>query len=77
VDDASPDGTLEIAKQLQTVYGSDRIVSSLFELLPSIYVDSQTRFSNHDQENSALGQSKCFAVSHDTQSKAERHIFMV
>ncbi|KAI9297037.1 dolichol-phosphate mannosyltransferase [Neoconidiobolus thromboides FSU 785] len=26
IDDASPDGTLEIAKQLQSVYGEDRIV---------------------------------------------------
>ncbi|PWN27616.1 family 2 glycosyltransferase [Jaminaea rosea] len=26
VDDASPDGTLEIAKQLQSVFGSDRII---------------------------------------------------
>jgi len=27
IDDNSPDGTLEIAKQLQKVYGEDRIVS--------------------------------------------------
>ncbi|OMJ09916.1 Dolichol-phosphate mannosyltransferase subunit 1 [Smittium culicis] len=26
IDDASPDGTLEVAKQLQTIYGEDRIV---------------------------------------------------
>jgi dolichol-phosphate mannosyltransferase len=26
VDDASPDGTLEVAKQLQSVYGEERIV---------------------------------------------------
>lgn len=29
VDDASPDGTLEVAQQLQTVYGAERIVSRL------------------------------------------------
>lgn len=28
VDDASPDGTLEVAKQLQGVYGEDHIVST-------------------------------------------------
>lgn len=27
IDDNSPDGTLEIAKQLQKIYGEDRIVS--------------------------------------------------
>ncbi len=27
IDDNSPDGTLEVAKQLQTIYGQDRIVS--------------------------------------------------
>jgi len=27
VDDASPDGTLQIAQQLQRVYGSDRILA--------------------------------------------------
>jgi dolichol-phosphate mannosyltransferase len=30
VDDASPDGTLEIAKQLQVAYGENRIVSEVF-----------------------------------------------
>jgi dolichol-phosphate mannosyltransferase len=29
IDDASPDGTLEVAKQLQKVYGEDRIVSDV------------------------------------------------
>lgn len=29
VDDASPDGTLEIAKQLQLVYGEDKIVRKI------------------------------------------------
>ena len=29
VDDASPDGTLEVAQQLQAVYGAERIVSRL------------------------------------------------
>ena len=27
IDDGSPDGTLEVAKQLQKIYGSDKIVS--------------------------------------------------
>lgn len=26
IDDGSPDGTLEVAKQLETIYGKDRIV---------------------------------------------------
>jgi dolichol-phosphate mannosyltransferase len=26
IDDASPDGTLEVAKKLQEIYGSDKIV---------------------------------------------------
>ena len=26
IDDGSPDGTLEVAKQLESIYGSDRIV---------------------------------------------------
>ena len=26
IDDGSPDGTLDVAKQLETIYGSDRIV---------------------------------------------------
>lgn len=28
IDDGSPDGTLEVAKQLETIYGKDKIVSS-------------------------------------------------
>ena len=27
IDDGSPDGTLEAAKQLESIYGSDKIVS--------------------------------------------------
>lgn len=27
IDDGSPDGTLEVAKQLEQIYGSDKIVS--------------------------------------------------
>lgn len=27
IDDGSPDGTLEVAEQLQKIYGEDRIVS--------------------------------------------------
>lgn len=30
VDDGSPDGTQEIVKQLQQLYGDDRIVSSIY-----------------------------------------------
>lgn len=26
IDDGSPDGTLEVAKQLETIYGKDKIV---------------------------------------------------
>ena len=33
IDDGSPDGTLEAAKQLQEIYGSDRIVSPLHSVL--------------------------------------------
>lgn len=29
IDDGSPDGTLEVAKKLQEIYGSDKIVSYL------------------------------------------------
>lgn len=28
IDDGSPDGTLEVAEQLQKIYGEDRIVST-------------------------------------------------
>ena len=34
VDDNSPDGTQEIAKQLAKVYGEDKIVSKIMHLLP-------------------------------------------
>ncbi|CAB4016004.1 dolichol-phosphate mannosyltransferase subunit 1 [Paramuricea clavata] len=30
IDDGSPDGTLDAAKQLQEIYGSEKIVSSLY-----------------------------------------------
>lgn len=33
VDDGSPDGTQEIVKQLQDLYGEDRIVSTITELV--------------------------------------------
>ena len=33
IDDGSPDGTLEVAKQLQEIYGSDKIVSPLHSVL--------------------------------------------
>ena len=29
IDDGSPDGTLDAAKQLQKIYGSDKIVSTI------------------------------------------------
>lgn len=31
IDDGSPDGTLEVAKKLQEIYGEDRIVSFFFQ----------------------------------------------
>ena len=37
IDDGSPDGTLEAAKQLQKIYGSDRIVSFMLEILYLLY----------------------------------------
>lgn len=36
VDDGSPDGTQDIVKQLQQVYGEDRVVSICQSMLPSI-----------------------------------------
>ena len=33
IDDGSPDGTLEVAKQLQNLYGQDRIVRTLSTFL--------------------------------------------
>lgn len=47
VDDGSPDGTQEVVKQLQGVYGEDRIVSSLclgFVFVAEVY--SLTYFSH-------------------------------
>ena len=35
IDDGSPDGTLEVAQQLQTIYGSDRIVG-FTSILPDV-----------------------------------------
>jgi len=29
IDDGSPDGTLDVAKQLQAIYGKDKIVSGI------------------------------------------------
>lgn len=29
IDDGSPDGTLEVARQLEKIYGTDKIVSTL------------------------------------------------
>lgn len=38
VDDASPDGTLEVAKELQRIYGEDKLVCLLtpFFVVPSV-----------------------------------------
>lgn len=36
VDDGSPDGTQDIVKQLQQVYGEDRVVSICQSMLPFI-----------------------------------------
>ena len=55
IDDASPDGTLEIAKQLQQVYGENRIVSISLQFLPSSFAITEQmhcRFSDHAQESS-------------------------
>lgn len=54
VDDASPDGTLEVAQQLQRVYGEDHIVSTrpLHPTRRTRFADlARARFSNHDQES--------------------------
>jgi len=32
IDDGSPDGTLDIAKKLQDIYGADKIVSDVLNL---------------------------------------------
>ncbi|KAA3681173.1 dolichol-phosphate mannosyltransferase [Paragonimus westermani] len=47
VDDNSPDGTLEAAKQLQTIFGSDKIVGSA-HLIGLYYF---YRLSNHAKLN--------------------------
>lgn len=31
IDDGSPDGTLEVAKQLQDIYGNDKLVNGAFQ----------------------------------------------
>lgn len=45
MDDASPDGTQDIAKQLANVYGEDKIVSARPECITST-CSPATRFSN-------------------------------
>lgn len=42
VDDASPDGTQEVAKQLATVYGEDKIVSCHAVLVASLLYSVST-----------------------------------
>lgn len=40
IDDGSPDGTLEVAKKLQEIYGEDRIVSFFFsEKIWNMYIN--------------------------------------
>ncbi len=38
IDDNSPDGTLQVAKQLEKIYGDNKIVSLLLSLSPEIGV---------------------------------------
>ena len=44
VDDNSPDGTQEIAKQLAKVYGEDKIVSKIMHSLPFWVSKRKDRF---------------------------------
>lgn len=37
IDDGSPDGTLEVAKKLQEIYGEDRIVSLFLQRKTGIW----------------------------------------
>lgn len=59
VDDASPDGTQDIAKQLQTVYGHERIVSPLdgHQHHTTLTVLRHS-CCNLEQENWVLGEAK-------------------
>ena len=47
VDDNSPDGTQDIAKQLQGVYGNDRIVIDVYYFViasnANVYIDFKTK----------------------------------
>jgi dolichol-phosphate mannosyltransferase len=60
VDDASPDGTQEIAKQLAKVYGEHRVVSeSCLDLSPADH-----RYSNLVRESLDLGESHSLDLTH-------------
>lgn len=37
IDDGSPDGTLEVAKQLETIYGKDKIVRNKLSYISCSY----------------------------------------
>lgn len=37
IDDGSPDGTLEVAKQLETIYGKDKIVRNKWNYISCSY----------------------------------------
>lgn len=39
IDDGSPDGTLEVAEQLQRIYGEDKIVSGKANRAPTLLTD--------------------------------------
>lgn len=48
VDDGSPDGTQDIVKQLQLVYGEDRIVSELDYILITWISSEAVRVNTYD-----------------------------
>lgn len=44
IDDGSPDGTRDVAEQLEKIYGSDKIVShtSIFSVLICVYIEKNS-----------------------------------
>ena len=56
MDDASPDGTQDIARQLANVYGEDKIVSA-YEKCTATNYSQATRYSNHGLESLDWGRS--------------------
>lgn len=55
VDDASPDGTQDIARQLAKVYGEDKIVRRGRNTIRALLSNSVPRSSSLGQGNSASG----------------------